>query len=236
MRPGNDRAVPRSLAFRAFVGALIVLIALALAWAVSQLPATGGLAPVVAGQLEQSGVTHPVTAVLLNFRAYDTLLEIAVLVLAVIGTYTIGSQADRASAPPLDAQVRRLVAWLIPIMIVTAGYLLWRGSHAPGGAFQAGAVLAAGLVLLFLSGVRERPSAIGWSLRAWPLLGFTTFLLVGAGGLLWHTHFLALPPRIAGALILLIETTLAVSIGVILGLLFAGSPRRAPPDDRGGNP
>ena len=35
--------------------------------------------------MAQSGVDHPVTAVLLNFRAWDTLLELAVLLLALLG-------------------------------------------------------------------------------------------------------------------------------------------------------
>ena len=35
--------------------------------------------------IPDSGVSHPVTAVLLNFRAYDTLLELAVVLSAVLG-------------------------------------------------------------------------------------------------------------------------------------------------------
>ena len=58
------------------------------------------LAPLVAGTLAQSGVTHPVTAVLLNFRGYDTLLEIAVLLIALIGLTAV---AHRGEAPAATA-------------------------------------------------------------------------------------------------------------------------------------
>ncbi len=39
--------------------------------------------------MDRSGVTHPVTAVLLNFRGYDTLLEVAVLLIALVGTWSL---------------------------------------------------------------------------------------------------------------------------------------------------
>ena len=46
-------------------------------------------AQAVAANLATSGVSNPVTAVLLNFRAYDTLLELAVLLTAVDWPCTI---------------------------------------------------------------------------------------------------------------------------------------------------
>ena len=48
------------------------------------LPVEGYDGAPVAAHLAESGVTHPVTAVLLNYRGYDTLLEIAVLLLALL--------------------------------------------------------------------------------------------------------------------------------------------------------
>jgi hypothetical protein len=43
--------------------------------------------------LPDSGVSNPVTAVLLNFRAYDTLLEIGVVLLALWGLKAVGAIA-----------------------------------------------------------------------------------------------------------------------------------------------
>lgn len=50
----------------------------------------GRLAQEVTANLAESGVSNPVTAVLLNFRAYDTLLELAVLLAAALGILALG--------------------------------------------------------------------------------------------------------------------------------------------------
>jgi multisubunit Na+/H+ antiporter MnhB subunit len=64
---------------------LILALAAGLGYTVLSLPDQAqGLQGAVADQLEKSGVTNPVTAVLLNFRGYDTLLEMVVLLFAVI--------------------------------------------------------------------------------------------------------------------------------------------------------
>ena len=104
----------------------------------------------ISAQLPNSGVTNPVTAVLLNFRAYDTLLELAVLLAAALGILAMGpARPPYRTAGPL---LKGLIRWLVPLLILTAGYLLWAGAHAPGGAFQAGALLAAAAVMLRLGG------------------------------------------------------------------------------------
>ena len=53
------------------------------------------LADDVLANLQVSGVSNPVTAVLLNFRAYDTLLELAVLLAAVLGILALGPRDPR---------------------------------------------------------------------------------------------------------------------------------------------
>ena len=49
-----------------------------------------GVRELVMEELSASGVSNPVTAVLLNFRGYDTLLEMAVLLVAVVGAWSLG--------------------------------------------------------------------------------------------------------------------------------------------------
>ena len=81
----------------------------------------------VAAKMTASGVEHPVTAVLLNFRGYDTLLEIAVLLLALFAILAIGIDTARdrpRAANPILQTLARLAA---PLMIVVAVYLLWAG-------------------------------------------------------------------------------------------------------------
>jgi uncharacterized MnhB-related membrane protein len=175
-------------------------------------------------QLERSGVSHPVTAVLLNFRAWDTLLELAVVVLALVSIRQLqpGVPELQQKAWPL------LLAWsqvLAPVLFVVAAFLLWRGKFAPGGAFQAGALLAAALVLLRLSGVLPRlPWSSGY-VRCTALLGLVVFVAVTTGGFLWSDGWLHYPPQHSGTLILLIEVAATVSIALALALMIVGEEK-----------
>ena len=213
----------------------VVLLALVLAAlllvAVLDLPKPAvNLPDQVATNMAQSGVEHPVTAVLLNFRGYDTLLEIAVLLLALLGMLAVaGAQAVLKPAMLVrpDPVLQALARLAVPLMILAAGYLLWAGAHRPGGAFQAGAVLAAAAVLLNLAGLLPAWSTPGRLLRFGLAGGFLLFLAV-ATGLLVEAELLRYPPEHAGGLILLIESGLTVSIGLILaGLFLLFGARRA---------
>ena len=180
----------------------------------------------VAAHLSESGVTHPVTAVLLNYRGYDTLLEIAVLLLALLAILSVVGEAPasptRAAHPVLQALARLAV----PLMVVVAVYLLWAGAFRPGGAFQAGAVLAAAAVLLHLVGLLPGWSRPRLGLRIGLAAGFALFLAVAAG-LLTQGSLLQYPPAAAGVLILLIESGLTVSLALILAGLFLFLSREA---------
>ncbi|MDP1965144.1 MnhB domain-containing protein [Rhodoferax sp.] len=206
----------------------VTLLGAALAVVMFDLPSpTTRLAQSVQQHLADSGVRHPVTAVLLNFRAYDTLLEIAVLLLAVFGVLALRARADHDAGPPATGPtpvLAALVHLLVPVMVVLAGYLLWAGAHRPGGAFQAGAVLAAAGVLLRLTSLWTLalpPSALT---RIGLLLGLVVFLGVALGASLAGGVLLELPRAWAGELILLIEATLSVSIGLMLLGLFSAAP------------
>ncbi len=62
--------------------------------------------------LPQTGVSHPVTAVLLNLRAWDTLLELAVLLLALLGARQLGPRRlDLAEPWRLAVPSRRAHYW-----------------------------------------------------------------------------------------------------------------------------
>jgi multisubunit Na+/H+ antiporter MnhB subunit len=182
-------------------------------------PAVDLRSPVMA-QLAASGVSHPVTAVLLNYRGYDTLLEIAVLLLALLAILAVLGDTPAAPSPQAAHPVLQTLARLaVPLMIVVAIYLLWAGAFRPGGAFQAGAVLAAAGVLLHLAGLIP-----GWNLPRLHLrfglaAGFMVFLAVAAA-LLMQGALLKYPPAMAGGLILLIESGLTISLGLILAGLF----------------
>ncbi len=203
---------------------LLLALAAGLGYAVLSLPDRAqGLQSAVAAQLDQSGVTNPVTAVLLNFRGYDTLLEMVVLLLALLGVWSLGASAPVCSQSPPGPVLDTLMRLLVPVLVVVAGYLLWAGAHAPGGAFQAGALLGAAGVLLNLTGGRLRHGLGRVALRVALVAGTVAFMAVALLTLLGGRALLEYPPAHAGILILLIEAAATVSIGVTLAALFLGN-------------
>ncbi|MGB3212201.1 MAG: Na(+)/H(+) antiporter subunit B [Desulforhopalus sp.] len=202
---------------------LFLSLTIGLGYTVLSLPEhTEGLQAVVSGKMEVSGVSNPVTAVLLNFRGYDTLLEMMVLLLALLGVWSLGIaplRRETRPGPVLDTLARILV----PVLILVAGYLLWIGAHAPGGAFQAGSVLGAAGVLLLLTGWRLSPRQAALPLRFALVVGPGTFLAIAVFTLLNEGRVLEYPQAQAGILILGIETAATASIGVTLAALFLGN-------------
>lgn len=208
--------------------------ALALGWAWFSLPE-----PVVATRasldsaLPQAGVGNPVTAVLLNFRAWDTLLESIVLLAALVGLWMLARDDGWGQRLGLPQHARKdgvLVSFgriLPPLGLLFGAFLVWSGADANGGAFQGGTVLAAALLLAIMAGIFPAPR-IG--VRVWGaalVAGPALFIGCGlAGGLLWG-GFLTLPPNYAKWIILLVEVGLGISIAATLALLVIGPPEHA---------
>ena len=208
-----------TLANAAFCG----LITLGLAVAFLGAPAAGpGFDALVAEAMPLSGVDHPVTGVLLNFRAYDTLMEVVVLLAAVIAVWQIERGLSDAPAPAMGEVWQGFARLALPAIVVVGTYLLWVGAEAPGGAFQGGAVLAAvGLLLLLTRAYVPQPGHRGIARGAF-VLGTAAFalvaLLVAGGGRVAFEY----PLEHAKTLILLIEGLVTISIAVTLAALFHG--------------
>lgn len=205
-------------------GLLVMLLGTGIAWSLLLVldaqPANWRLGTEVFANLEVSGASNPVTAVLLNFRAWDTLLELAVLLAAILGIKALGKpEAAYVGA----AAFRDLAVWLTPLLVLMAGYILWAGAHSPGGAFQAGALLAGAGIILRLAGLPHSglPQHVGL-LRLGLALGTAVFLLVGLGVMLTGNALLEYPQAQAKWWILLIETAATLSIGMTLTLAFIG--------------
>ncbi|SFR52993.1 MnhB domain-containing protein [Thiomicrospira sp. ALE5] len=194
-----------------------------------------GLSDLVMNNITQSGVEHPVTAVLLNYRAWDTALELAILMWAWA--------AQRALGPNLAWHGVRLQGLvlvyfsrlMVPLLALVAGYVLWQGAYAPGGAFQAGALLATAFILAFIVQQAQlgqaNPAVIRrfihhWAVKLLWLGGLLAFFVVGLAGLLLGYGFMGYAPAYAGALILAIEIAATFSIALILAALFTGEGRR----------
>jgi len=222
----DQRGLPAPPGFRHAVALLATALGAVLVWSLWHLPGRAlGLGPTVRSRIGETGVENPVTAVILNFRSYDTLLEIGVLLLAVVSVHAVyarsgvtrrTSHVTRGASPVLLAFVRLLT----PLMVLVAGYLIWVGAHAPGGAFQGGALVGGLGVVLLLAGGRLTLDLEGNVIRIFLVIGFAVFLMVGVAVMV-EGHFLEYPREAAKTLILVIEVVSAVSIGLILAALFA---------------
>ncbi|RPA38231.1 hydrogen gas-evolving membrane-bound hydrogenase subunit E [Shewanella frigidimarina] len=201
---------------------LLLVLGVVLSYAVLSIPDPAQELPtMLTDNMTISGAHNPVSAVLLNFRGYDTLLEMGVLLAALLGVWSLDEMPTyRGSAPDqiLDIMSRQL----IPVFILVAGYLVWAGADAPGGAFQAGALLGAAGVLLRLCGWRVNNRYSGIPLRVLLVLGLAMFVMVGTGALLIGSAFLRYPPTVASELMLIIESAATLSIGATLAALFLG--------------
>jgi multisubunit Na+/H+ antiporter MnhB subunit len=233
LRFAKGNGTRTSLPVRLVAGALCALIAAGLATAILLPPEViPTLAPTVMENLAQTGLGNPVAGVLFVYRALDTLLEKVVLLLALLGIWSLAPDGVWGGIPGLrvyaqpSSTLTFLAQLLPPIGIVVAIYMCWVGAKEPGGAFQGGTVLAAMWLLVMIAGLKSVPSISQPWLRLLLVVGPVIFLAIGLAGFVLADAFLAYPSGYAKPMIVAVEVALTLSIGVALGLLAAGPPER----------
>jgi multisubunit Na+/H+ antiporter MnhB subunit len=247
-RLGEATDQPRpAIPTRLFVGLLCTGVAAALAAVVLGLPSPApNLVAEVARHQAATELGNPVAAVLIAFRAVDTMLESVVLALAVIVLWSFGADPAWGERPctldlgapgsaPSPALVL-LARLLPPVGLVVGVHLFWTGADHPGGPFQGGAVLAAMAVLIWLARLGEPPPVTDRLTRVGIVVGPLLFLLIGLAGVVVADAFLGYPEGFTKPLILLIEAAKTLSVAVALALLVAGPPELAkttPPPGQG---
>lgn len=218
----SGQGLRRSLAFVVTLAMLVAFFGVLVWGYLATGPDDEGLALRIDGALVDSGVTSRVTAVLLNFRAYDTLLECFVLFLGVVAVWSLRPYRSGRYDPPVAPILSSLVRLLVPLMVLAAGYLLWAGSNQAGGAFQAGAVLGGAGVLLLLTS-SSLLATLPRSLLSWGLsLGPLFFLAIALGAVALGGNFLEYRRQWAALIIPALEAVAALSIGLSLAALFGG--------------
>lgn len=106
------------------------------------------------GPLE-ANAENIVTGIILNYRGYDTMGEVTVIfsalicVLAVIGREDPKLHTSKVDLVGIKESVivRSVVRFLAPFIMLFAIYILLHGKESPGGGFQAGAILAASIII-----------------------------------------------------------------------------------------
>jgi multisubunit Na+/H+ antiporter MnhB subunit len=236
LRQAKIERAETSLSFRLAARVLCALIAAGLAVGVLVPPETiPTLAPTVMENLAQSGLGNPVAGVLFVFRALDTLFEKVVLLLALLGVWSLAPDRAWGGMPGLRIYIMSnttltfLAQLLPPIGIVVAIYTCWVGANEPGGAFQGGTILAAMWLLVIIAGLTRVPCISETWLRLLLVSGPALFLGIGIAGMVWANAFLAYPAGYGKPLIVVIEFALMIAIATTLAMLAAGPPDKARP-------
>ncbi|MBY0438649.1 MAG: monovalent cation/H+ antiporter subunit A [Burkholderiales bacterium] len=116
--------------------------------------------------LEQSvpkgGGSNVVNVILVDFRSFDTLVEILVLAVAGLTIHALlsgfaapgrGPVPDPHEARPL--MLRVLARLILPFALAASVYLFLRGHNEPGGGFVAGLVTAIALLVQYMASGRD---------------------------------------------------------------------------------
>ncbi len=190
------------------------------------------LAPQTVANIAVTGVGNPITAVLLAFRAMDTLLEAIVLVFALVGVWSLGPDSAWGGhpGPRHRADPNGILAYLArvlpPIGIIVGAYVFWVGADHPGGKFQGATIVAAMWLLVIMAGLADVPPISRTWVRVGLVAGPLVFIAIGLVGAATAGAFLAYPDGLAKPLIIVIELALMPTLALILALLLTGAPER----------
>ncbi len=192
---------------------------------------------------EYIDIPNVVTAVLGSYRGYDTLGEVFVVFTAGIGVLFLlgrGRPSERSDVINENEGLRhhlipRVVGRvLIPFILLFGLYVQFHGEYGPGGGFQAGALIAAGIILFALIEGEQR------ALRVLPhrlLLGLMAagpliYGAVGIAGIVLGGNFLDYSPLASNPVkgqqlgILIIEAGVGITVtGVLLSVFHAFAAR-----------
>lgn len=192
-------------------------------------------------------VPNIVTAVLASFRGYDTLGEVFVVFTSGIGVLFLlsarhGHAAQRRFEDDDDLNIglrkdlipRVVGRLLVPFILLFGLYVQFHGDYGPGGGFQAGALIAAAVILFALVEGEDRTlEAIPRSaLLGLMVSGALLYGGVGVAGMLMGGEFLdysvLADDPIAGQHlgIILIEAGVGLTVtGVLLSVFHAFAAR-----------
>jgi multicomponent K+:H+ antiporter subunit A len=161
----------------------------------------------------EGGGLNVVNVIIVDYRAMDTLGEIAVVGIAALIIAALLRNARPQAETPVPTTkdspslMLQLVAqWLLPLGLAVSLYFFLRGHNAPGGGFVAALVLVGAIFLQAMGGGRalaERQfrndwtAWIGWGLLAAAATGIGAFAF-GHPFLTSSTPYVELPIPVAG--------------------------------------
>lgn len=138
--------------------------------------------------LSKGGGANVVNVILVDFRGFDTLGEITVLVIAAVACAALldGIAVDAAALPAAADRhpliLAQLARALLPLAMLVAIHIFLRGHQRPGGGFVAGLVTAAAIALQYVAqGERWVEQRIDLSYQRLAGAGVLLAVLTGLG-------------------------------------------------------
>ncbi len=186
----------------------------------------------------QEGVANAVTTVVVFFRGFDTLGEIAVLFIAALGIgLMLSSHSREAHKEESNFILQKASKLLFPIIVLFGVYVMIYGHLSPGGGFQGGVIIASGVLLLLISDENfEIPHSIISTLETFAGI---SYVLIGLIGLLVIDKFLGnfLPHNISemgmllsGGIIPLVYIVVGIKVGSEMSLIVQHMIKRSDDD------
>ena len=154
---------PLDLSAKIFASIVCIIVGCLLFVGISDLPEWGDpKSPVnsvvsayyVEEAYNDTKVPNLVTAVLADYRAYDTMFETCVVFIAMLGIFSILKREENGdySVDQKDNLTIRVSArFMVPFIQLFGLYVIAHGHHSPGGGFQGGVILGASLILLAMA-------------------------------------------------------------------------------------
>jgi multicomponent K+:H+ antiporter subunit A len=172
----------------------------ALAWAVMTRPPDSISRYFIEQSYPAGGGTNIVNVILVDFRGFDTLGEIAVLGIAALGVLVLLRGVDlnaarrtgtvaRDASPVILTMITRA---LLPMALLFSMFLLLRGHNLPGGGFIAGLMAAVALAIQYVaSGTAWTEQRLRVNFRVLIGVGLLCAALTGLGALAFGHPFLS---------------------------------------------
>ena len=213
-----EAVLTRTRRTRDFILAVAAGLAMAaISYLVLMLPAGSGIGGFFLERaLSEGGGSNVVNVLLVDFRGFDTMGEIAVLGIVALTVYGLlrrfRPSPESMALPPqqtnlVDPAAQQTPAeqtttgymmipgvylrLLLPIFLVCAVYFFMRGHNLPGGGFVAGLVFSVGIIIQYmLAGTLWVESRLHLHPHRWLALGLVIAVGTGLGALLLGYPFL----------------------------------------------
>ncbi|MFB2550244.1 monovalent cation/H+ antiporter subunit A [Ensifer soli] len=166
----------------------------------------------------KGGGTNTVNVILVDFRGFDTLGEIAVLCIVALTVFALlrrfrpaedslqlpeqqqvqnafdDRHPDRSKGDSIAEYLRLpsiIMRWMFPVIAMLATFLFLRGHDQPGGGFAAGIAMSIGFILQYMAGgTRWVEERLRIHPLRWMSIGLVMAIATGLGSWLFSRPFL----------------------------------------------